>query len=120
MRACEIIEAVDQENDRLSDAIRLKRVVAAFQRNLGEIFGNAKVQRRNRRYLINVAVYEKPISGRGQGYRMDAKQIATWVKLAADRAHPRLYRRYKVNVLPWITGHASHKLFAPVKIVVQT
>lgn len=119
MRAQGIIEQVDRDQDRLSDATRLKRTVAGFQRNLGDIFGNAQVKRANRRYLLSVAVYEKPLGGTGQAYKMDRKQIVTWVKHAAEQAHPRLHRRMNVQVLPWRMGRVSHKLFAPVKITVE-
>jgi len=104
---------------QISDETRLKRVVALFQRELGAIFGNASVQRRNRQYQIKVAVYEKPIPQSGQSYRPPARRISAWVKHAADKAHPRLYRRLSLNVEPWRAGHASHKLFCPVTVTVD-
>lgn len=112
-----IITAIVEQ--QVSDATRLRRVVALFQRELGEVFGNAKVRRRNRRYEIDVAVYEKPVPGSGRAYRMPPRQITAWVKQAADKAHPRLYKRVRVDVQPWTVGRVSHKLFAPVKVVVD-
>lgn len=103
----------------LSDDTRLRRTVAFFQRELGEIFGNAQAQRRNRRYEIQIAVYEKPIPGSGRAYRMPEKQIRSWVKVAADRSHPRLYRRVRVDVEPWKVGHATNKAYCPVLVSVD-
>lgn len=103
---------------QISDATMLKRVVALFQRELGAIFGNASVKRRNHRYEIDVAVYEKPIAG-GESYRMPTRQVQEWVRQAAAKAHPRLYKRLQVNVQPWKHGHASKKLFAPLHITVD-
>jgi hypothetical protein len=103
---------------QISDETRLRRVVALFQRSLGEIFGNAMVRRRNRRYEVDLAVYETPIQG-GQSYRMPRRQIIEWIRQAAHKAHPRLYKRLKVDVSPWESGHASHKLYAPVKIYIE-
>jgi hypothetical protein len=101
---------------QLGDATRLKRVVALFQRELGDIFGNARVRRRNRRYELGVAVYEKPVQRTGQAYRMTDRQIRVWIKQAADRAHPRLYRRMRVQTGPWQQGRVSQKLYSPVTI----
>lgn len=103
---------------QVSDATMLKRVVALFQRELGATFGNASVKRRNHRYEIDVAVYEKPISG-GQSFKMPSRQVHEWVRLAAAKAHPRLYKRLRVNLQPWKHGHASKKLFAPLHISVD-
>lgn len=103
----------------MGDATRLRRVVALLQRSLGAIFNNASVKRRNHRYIIRIAVYEKPLPGVGQGYRMSAKQIRAWVKQAADRIHPKLYRRMAIEVEPWTTGRFSHKLFCPVNVIVD-
>lgn len=103
----------------ISDSTRLRRVVALFQRQLGDYFGNAQVKRRNRRYHIDVAVYEKPLPGEDAGYKMSERQIKSWVRLAAERAHPRLPKRVAVDVGPWQFGRVSKKLFAPVHIVVD-
>ena len=105
----------------MGDATRLRRAVAMFQRNLGKIFGNAGVRRRNRRYEIEVAVYETPIArtGAGRAYRMPERQIRAWIKTAADRVHPRLYRRVRVDVKPWKMGWVSKRVFCPVMINVD-
>lgn len=103
---------------QISDETRLRRVVAFFQRQLGDMFGNVQVRRRNRRYELDVAVYEKPLPG-GRAYRMPDRQIKSWIKLAADKAHPRLYKRIRVAVQPWQAGRVSKKLFAPVKVIVD-
>jgi hypothetical protein len=102
----------------MSDATRLRRVVAFFQRQLGDVFGNAQARRRNHRFELDVAVYEKPLPS-GNAYKMSEKQIRSWIKLAADKAHPRLYKRVRVDIEPWRVGRASKKLFAPVRIVVD-
>lgn len=112
-----IITAITER--QISDDTRLRRVVALFQRELGGVFGNAKVRRRNRRYEIDVAVYEKPIPASGEAYRMSRRQIVSWIKQASDRAHPRLYRRLQVDVQPWQVGRVSRKLFAPVRVLVD-
>jgi hypothetical protein len=104
---------------QISDATRLRRVVAHLQRNLGDIFGNAHVQRRNRRYEIRVAVYEKPIPGSGRAYRMPAQQIRAWVHHAAEQAHPRLPRRLSIAIQPWQGGRVSQKTFCPVLVNVD-
>ena len=104
---------------QMSDDTRLRRVVAFFQRELGDTFGNASVKRRNRRYEIDLAVYEKPIPGGAKPYRMNKRQIVAWIKNAADRAHPRLYRRLRVDVQPWLVGRVSHKQMCPVKVYVD-
>lgn len=104
---------------QISDETRLRRVVAVFQRELGAIFGNASVRRRNRQYEIQMAVYEKPIPDTGQSYRPAPRRISAWVKHAADRAHPRLYKRIHVDMEPWRVGHSSSKLFCPVRITVD-
>src|SRR6516165_11919343 len=96
---------------QLSDQTRLKRAVALLQRELGAVFGNAQAQRRNGGYDIQIAVYEKPIPGTGQAFRMPPKQARAWVKYAADRVHPRLYRRLTVDSGSWEQGRVSHKLF---------
>jgi hypothetical protein len=93
--------------------------VAQFERSLGDIFGNARVRRRNRRYEINVGVYEHPRTDRGQGYRMPERQIREWIRHAAHVAHPRLYKRMTVDVGRWQDGRFSNKVFAPVSIVVD-
>lgn len=103
---------------QLSDATRLRRVVALFQRELGNTFGNASVKRRNRRYEIDVAVYEKPIPG-GHAYKMPTRQVYEWVRQAAAKAHPRLYKRLQVDLQPWQQGRTSKKLFAHLKIMVD-
>lgn len=102
---------------QMSDETRLRRAVAIFQRQLGDVFGNASARRRNGRYELDIAVYEKPVPG-GRSYRMPDRQIRAWVKLSADRAHPRLHKRLRVEVQPWRMGHASNKLFAPVRVTV--
>lgn len=96
----------------------MRRVVALFQRTLGSLFGNASVRRRNRRYEIDVAVYERPTLG-GKPYQAPERQIKEWIRQAALRAHPRLYKRLTVNIEPWIIGRKSRRLFAPVKIIVD-
>ena len=53
---------------QISDETRLRRVVALFQRRLGDVFGNAQARRRNRRYELDVAVYEKPLPGGRAGF----------------------------------------------------
>jgi hypothetical protein len=93
-------------------------VVALFQRKLGDIFGNASVRRRNRRYEIDVAVYETPMPG-GRSYQMPARQIKEWIRQAAEKAHPRLYKRLTVNIQPWESGRVSHKLFAHVQVLID-
>lgn len=103
---------------QIGDETRLRRVVALFQRDLGRIFGNANVRRRNRRYEIDVAVYEQPLPG-GRSFKMPERQIAEWVRQAAQKAHPRLYKRINMQVDPWRMGHASRKLFAPLRIFVD-
>ena len=103
---------------QISDATRLRRVTALFQRELGAIFGNASVRRRNRRYEIDVAVYETPLAG-GQTFRMPERQIREWIRQAAAKAHPRLYKRLSVDIGRWTTGRVSNKLHAPVKILVD-
>lgn len=103
---------------QLSDDTRLRRVVALFQRKLGQIFKNASVQRRNRRYEIDVAVYETPMKG-GRGYRMPDRQIKEWIRQAAESAHPKLYKRMTVNIGPWTSGRISNKLLAPVRISID-
>jgi hypothetical protein len=103
---------------QLSDETRLRRVVAFFQRELGAIFGNAQVRRRNRRYEINLAVYEKPLAAQ-RNYRMPDRHIAEWIKQAAAKAHPRLYKRLSVQIHPWKQGGFTHKLFAPVTVFVD-
>ena len=103
---------------QLSDDTRLRRVVALFQRRLGQIFKNASVRRRNRRYEIDVAVYETPMRG-GRGYRMPERQIREWIRQAAETAHPKLYKRMTVNIEPWKSGHVSNKLLAPVRITID-
>lgn len=110
-----LAEIVEQQ---LSDETRLKRVVAFFQRELGGIFGNARVTRRNRRYEILVAVYEKPLGGT-QTYRMPNRQITEWIRQAANRAHPRLYKRLSVQIGQWKQGGFTRKLFTPVNIGVD-
>jgi hypothetical protein len=112
----EILAEIIEE--QLSDATRLKRVVAFFQRELGAIFGNARVDRRNRRYEILVAVYEKPLGG-DKTYRMPNRQISEWIRQAANRAHPRLYKRLTVQIGKWQQGGFTHKLFTPVTVVVD-
>jgi hypothetical protein len=103
---------------QLSDDTRLRRVVALFQRRLGEIFKNASVRRRNRRYEIDVGVYETPMKG-GRAYRMPDRQIKEWIRQAAASAHPKLYKRMTVNILPWTSGRVSNRLLAPVKITID-
>jgi hypothetical protein len=110
-----LAEIVEQQ---LSDETRLKRVVAFFQRELGSIFGNARVTRRNRRYEILVAVYEKPLDST-QTYRMPNRQISEWIRQAANRAHPRLYTRLSVEIGQWKQGGFTRKLFTPVHITVD-
>lgn len=113
------IQLLNQLTERqLSDDTRLRRVVAQFQRQLGQIFKNASVRRRNRKYEIDVAVYATPM-GRGRSFQMPERQIREWIRQAAESAHPRLYKRMNVNIEPWITGRVSHKLFAPVKITID-
>ena len=103
---------------QLSNEMRLRRVVALFQRELGDIFGNATVRRRNRRYEIDMAVYERPLPG-GKAYRMPNRQVTEWIRQASVKAHPRLYKRLTLNIEPWRMGHTSRKLFAPVKVLVD-
>jgi hypothetical protein len=103
---------------QLSDETALRRVVALFQRKLGSIFGNASVRRCQRRYEIDLAVYETPIQG-GQAHRMSDRQIREWVRQAALRAHPRLYTRLEVNIGKWTGGRVSQKQFVPVQILVD-
>jgi hypothetical protein len=102
----------------ISDATRLRRVVAFFQRQLGGVFGNATARRRNHRYELDLAVYEKPMPG-GGAYKMSERQIRTWIKMVADKTHPRLYKRLQVDVQPWRVGRVSKKLFAAVHIIVD-
>ena len=111
-----ISEIAEQQT---SDATRLKRVVAAFQRALGNTFGNAYVTRRNRRYEIDVAVYEQPSKDAGKPIRMDRRTILNRIMLAARQAHPRLVSRMRVDIREWQTGHTSNKLFCPVKVYVN-
>ena len=114
-----VVQTLNRLTERqLSDETRLRRVTALFQRQLGEIFGNASVRRRNRRYEIDVAVYETPLAG-GRTFRMPARQIREWIRQAAEKAHPRLYKRLSVDIGRWITGRVSSKLHAPVKILVD-
>jgi hypothetical protein len=103
---------------QISDDTRLRRVVALFQRELGRVFNNASVRRRNRRYEIDFAVYEQPLPG-GRPFQMPDRQINEWIRQAALKAHPRLYKRLTVNIDRWRSGHASKKLFAPVKIFID-
>lgn len=113
------IQILNQLTERqLGDETRLRRVTALFQRQLGEIFGNATVRRRNRRYEIDVAVYETPLAG-GRPFRMPDRQIKEWIRQAAAKAHPRLYKRLSVDIGRWTTGRVSNKLHAPVKILVD-
>jgi len=114
--ALQILASLSEQ--QLSDATRLKRVVANFQRELGATFGNAMVKRRQRRWEIDLAVYEKPLTGT-KTYRMPARQIQDWVRQAANRAHPRLYKRLKMEVGAWEMGKRTQKLFAPVKIFID-
>jgi hypothetical protein len=102
---------------QISDGTRLRRVVALFQRRLGAIFGNASVTRRNRRYLIDVAVYEKPLRG-GRPYRLPPERILAWVLHAAEQAHPKLYTRLRLDIGPWTVGRSSQKEFCRVRIAV--
>jgi hypothetical protein len=110
-----ISEIVEQQ---VSDLARLKRIVAAFQRALGTTFGNASVNRRNRRYEIDVAVYEQPSTVAGKPIQMDRKTILNRIMLTARQVHPGLVRSMRVDVKPWQTGHSSHKLFCPVRIYI--
>ena len=103
---------------QISDRTRLQRVVGLFQRELGAVFGNASVRRRNRRFEINLAVYEKPLVG-GRAFQMPDRQIREWIRQAAEKAHPRLYKRLTVAVQPWKSGSVTHRLFAPVQILVD-
>lgn len=113
------VQFLNQISERqLSDDTRLRRVTALFQRHLGEVFGNASVKRRNHRYEIDLAVYETPLRG-GRPYRMPGRMIREWIRQAAEKAHPRLYKRLSVEIQPWIVGHASHKMYAPVKVLVD-
>lgn len=113
MTAQQILTEISER--QISDDTRLRRVVALFQRELGDIFGNASVKRRNRRYEIDVAVYERP----GRMIKMPDRMITEWIRKAAEKSHPRLYKRMTVNIQPWTTGRVSHKLFAPVKILID-
>ena len=114
-----VVQILNRLTERqLSDQTRLRRVTALFQRQLGEIFGNASVRRRNRRYEIDVAVYETPLPG-GKTFRMPDRQIKEWIRQAAAKAHPRLYKRLSVDIGQWITGRVSNKLHAPVKVLVD-
>lgn len=116
MTAKQILDEIVER--QVSDETMLKRVVALFQRELGAIFGNVSVKRRNRRYEIDVAVYEKPIAG-GHSFKMPTRQVHEWVRQAAAKAHPRLYKRLRVSLQPWKNGHSSKKLFAPLHITVD-
>lgn len=116
MTATQILNRITER--QLSDDTRLRRVVALFQRKLGHIFKNASVRRRNRRYEIDVAVYETPMAG-GKGFRMPERQIKDWIRVAAESAHPRLYKRMTVNIGPWKTGKLSHRLLTPVQITID-
>lgn len=110
---------LDELTERqLSDETRLRRVVAFFQRELGAVFGNARVLRRNRRYEVIVAVYEKQLAS-GRVYRMPSRQIMEWIRQAANKAHPRLYKRMTIDIRPWKVGGFTHKQFAPVFIQVD-
>jgi hypothetical protein len=116
MTAVQVLSQITER--QLSDETRLRRVVALFQRQLGEIFGNASVRRHNRRYEINCAVYETPLAG-GRSFRMPERQVREWIRQAAAKAHPRLYRRMSVQIGLWTHGHASQKLYLPVQIQVD-
>ncbi len=116
MTAVQILSQLTER--QLSDETRLRRVTALFQRHLGTIFGNASVRRLNRRYEIDVAVYETPLAG-GQTFRMPPRQIKEWIRQAAAKAHPRLYKRLSVDIGQWTTGRVSSKLHVPVKILVD-
>jgi hypothetical protein len=114
-----VLQVLNQLTERqLSDDTRLRRVTALFQRHLGSIFGNASVRRRNRRYEIDVAVYETPLGG-DKTFRMPARQIKEWIRQAAAKSHPRLYKRLSVDIGPWSIGRVSSKYYAPVRILVD-
>jgi hypothetical protein len=65
-----------------------------------------------------LAVYENPLPG-GHSFKMPTRQIKEWIRQAAEKAHPRLYKRLSVDIQSWRQGPVTHRLYAPVKILVD-